>query len=107
MNTTRHAITCKTLAILAVLLVSLVLAFRQFRKTEKGRSAIDRFLLRLPGAGSLLQKLAVARFARHVGIAFQILNDLDDWDDDQPNKGNTGTDVLGGRPTVLWALAPD
>jgi geranylgeranyl pyrophosphate synthase len=48
---------------------------------------------------------AVARFARHLGIAFQILNDLDDWDEDQPNKRHSGTDVLGGRPTVLWALA--
>jgi geranylgeranyl pyrophosphate synthase len=48
---------------------------------------------------------AVARFARHLGVAYQILNDLEDWDDEQPNKQAHGTDVLGGRPTVLWALA--
>jgi geranylgeranyl pyrophosphate synthase len=46
----------------------------------------------------------VARFSRYLGVAFQMLNDLDDWRD-SPNKRAAGTDVLGGRPTVLWALA--
>ncbi|UUO07931.1 polyprenyl synthetase family protein [Blastopirellula sp. J2-11] len=44
-------------------------------------------------------------FARHVGVAFQILNDLKDWRGDSDNKLSAGGDVLGGRPTVLWALA--
>jgi geranylgeranyl pyrophosphate synthase len=48
---------------------------------------------------------AAARFARHLGVAYQIVNDLDDWDTGQPSKGESGTDILGGRPTVLWALA--
>lgn len=48
---------------------------------------------------------AAARFARHLGVAYQILNDLDDWQDHQPNKQHGGRDVLGGRPTVLWAMA--
>jgi geranylgeranyl pyrophosphate synthase len=47
----------------------------------------------------------VARFAKHLGTAFQILNDLQDWHGDQHNKLSRGGDVLGGRPTVLWALA--
>jgi geranylgeranyl pyrophosphate synthase len=47
----------------------------------------------------------LARLARHVGVAFQILNDLDDWSDHQPNKRSAGGDALGRRPTVLWALA--
>ena len=34
-----------------------------------------------------------------------MINDLDDWQVDQPNKRESGTDLLGGRPTVLWALA--
>lgn len=51
------------------------------------------------------QHLAIARFARHVGVGFQILNDLDDWEAWQPNKRAVGTDVLGGRPTLLAALA--
>lgn len=47
----------------------------------------------------------LAAFARHLGVAFQILNDLDDWEQDDHNKLAAGGDVLGGRPTVLWALA--
>lgn len=47
----------------------------------------------------------IAKFSRHLGVAYQILNDLEDWNDHQPNKQAQGTDVLGGRPTVLWALA--
>ena len=45
------------------------------------------------------------QLARHLGIAFQILNDLKDWHGDQDNKMAAGLDTLGGRPTILWALA--
>lgn len=44
-------------------------------------------------------------FARNIGVAFQILNDLGDWEGDLNNKLQAGGDVLGGRPTLLWALA--
>jgi geranylgeranyl pyrophosphate synthase len=47
----------------------------------------------------------IKQFARNLGVAFQILNDLSDWDGDDHNKLAAGGDVLGGRPTVLWALA--
>jgi geranylgeranyl pyrophosphate synthase len=47
----------------------------------------------------------VRQFARNLGVAFQILNDLQDWRGDQHNKLAAGGDVLGGRPTILWALA--
>jgi len=47
------------------------------------------------------------QFAKHLGVAFQILNDLKDWQGDQDNKLSAGLDTLGGRPTVLWALALD
>jgi len=47
----------------------------------------------------------IRNFSRHVGVAFQILNDLKDWRGDDDNKLSAGGDVLGGRPTVLWALA--
>jgi geranylgeranyl pyrophosphate synthase len=47
----------------------------------------------------------IGQFARHLGVAFQILNDLNDWQGDSHNKLLAGGDVLGGRPTVLWALA--
>jgi len=59
---------------------------------------------RLRGAIGNYQE-AFRRFARHVGIAFQILNDLKDWESDEGNKKSIGADLLGGRPTVLWALA--
>ena len=45
------------------------------------------------------------QFAKHLGVAFQILNDLKDWQGDDDNKLSAGLDTLGGRPTVLWALA--
>ncbi len=49
----------------------------------------------------------IKSFARNLGVAFQILNDLKDWDGDDNNKLVAGGDTLGGRPTVLWALALD
>lgn len=45
------------------------------------------------------------QFARNLGVAFQILNDLADWEGDDHNKLACGGDALSGRPTVLWALA--
>ncbi|MDX1948500.1 MAG: polyprenyl synthetase family protein [Pirellulaceae bacterium] len=57
-------------------------------------------------AGAAEQYLEpIKQFARNLGVAFQILNDLNDWDGDNHNKLSAGGDVLGGRPTVLWALA--
>lgn len=57
-------------------------------------------------AGSLTNLIEpLQSFCQHLGIAFQILNDLKDWKADQDNKLGLGLDALGGRPTVLWALA--
>ena len=52
-------------------------------------------------------RTAVGKFARNVGVAFQILNDLKDWEGDDNNKLEAGGDICGGRPTILWALALD
>ena len=60
--------------------------------------------LRLAGPAESYRQ-PIARYARQLGVAFQILNDLDDWQTDPAHKGPSGADVLGGRPTVLWALA--
>lgn len=60
--------------------------------------------LRLAGPVDALLD-AMRSFSRSIGIAFQILNDLQDWREDETNKGSAGGDVLGGRPTVLWSLA--
>ena len=38
----------------------------------------------------------VAEFSRNLGVAFQILNDLKDWDGDSDNKLVAGQDVLAG-----------
>lgn len=54
-----------------------------------------------PLAGSEL----VSQFCRHVGVAFQVLNDLNDWQGDRDNKLMAGQDALALRPTVLLALA--
>ena len=47
----------------------------------------------------------IRTFSRNLGVAFQILNDLGDFSGDESNKLTAGGDVIGGRPTVLWALA--
>ena len=49
----------------------------------------------------------IRQFARNLGVAFQILNDLGDWQGDDNNKMAAGLDTLAGRPTVLLALALD
>lgn len=47
----------------------------------------------------------IPQFARHVGVGFQVLNDLKDWHGDENNKLVAGQDALTLRPTVLLALA--
>jgi geranylgeranyl pyrophosphate synthase len=60
--------------------------------------------VRLAGPAENYEK-AVADFSRHLGVAFQILNDLKDWNGDEDNKLLAGQDVLAARPTLLLALA--
>jgi geranylgeranyl pyrophosphate synthase len=60
--------------------------------------------IRLAGPAGPYRDAAV-RFARHLGVAYQILNDLDDWCEHGANERPSGADLLGRRPTVLWALA--
>jgi geranylgeranyl pyrophosphate synthase len=48
---------------------------------------------------------AIGAYALHVGTGFQILNDLKDWAGDVENDRRAAGDLLGGRPTVMWALA--
>ena len=59
---------------------------------------------RLANQGQALRD-PMKKFARNMGVAFQILNDLKDWQGDDDNKLASGADVLGGRPTLLYALA--
>lgn len=60
--------------------------------------------IRLAGPAAEHQR-AVGRFARHLGVGYQIVNDLDDWTTTHGNKRRSGGDVLAGRPTLLLALA--
>jgi geranylgeranyl pyrophosphate synthase len=60
--------------------------------------------LRLAGPADQYEK-PVQEFAKNLGVAFQILNDLKDWDGDSDNKLLAGQDVLSARPTLLLALA--
>lgn len=53
--------------LVGALLIALVLAFRRYYKTEKGRGAVDDYLLRLPIFGSLIRKVAIAKFTRTLG----------------------------------------
>jgi geranylgeranyl pyrophosphate synthase len=60
--------------------------------------------LRLAGPAEQYEKM-VTEFSRQLGVAFQILNDLKDWEGDDDNKLVAGQDVLSARPTLLLALA--
>ncbi|HZT82374.1 MAG TPA: polyprenyl synthetase family protein, partial [Gemmataceae bacterium] len=60
--------------------------------------------LRLAGPAEPYEK-AVAEFSKNLGVAFQVLNDLKDWEGDTDNKLVAGQDVLAARPTLLLALA--
>jgi geranylgeranyl pyrophosphate synthase len=60
--------------------------------------------VRLAGPADAHEK-AIAEFSKNLGVAFQILNDLKDWDGDDDNKLVAGQDVLAARPTLLLALA--
>ena len=50
-----------------ILIVGIIFLFRRVRKTAKGKYTIDKFILRMPFAGSLAKKYAVARFSRTLG----------------------------------------
>jgi geranylgeranyl diphosphate synthase, type II len=56
-------------------------------------------------AGVTVEPLALRRFATFLGEAFQIQNDLDDWQEDDDRKRHRGRDALAGRPTILRAFA--
>jgi geranylgeranyl pyrophosphate synthase len=60
--------------------------------------------LRMAGQTEKYEEMVVG-FSRHLGVAFQILNDLKDWSTDMQNKRIVGQDALAMRPTLLLALA--
>ncbi|WP_417393114.1 polyprenyl synthetase family protein [Gimesia sp.] len=60
--------------------------------------------IRMTGSVGKYEAL-ISSFSRHIGVGFQILNDLKDWQGDDNNKLISGQDALAMRPTLLLALA--
>lgn len=73
-------------------------------KTSPAFEAAVALGVRLGGADPA-RVAALDRYARHVGTGFQVLNDLKDWAGDLENDRREAGDLIGGRPTLLWALA--
>lgn len=59
----------------------------------------------LRAAGLQLPDETLKQFAMYVGEAYQVLNDLEGWEEDGSNKESLGRDFLAGRPTILQAFA--
>jgi type IV pilus assembly protein PilC len=57
--------------IMVAALVGCVFAVRSYYRTENGKSTIDALLLKVPIFGSLIRKVAVARFTRTLGTLVQ------------------------------------
>ena len=58
----------------------------------------------LEGDGLRVDPALLQRYCRLVGVAYQVLNDLGDWTEDDGNKLVSGQDLLAARPTMLRAL---
>jgi len=58
----------------------------------------------LEGDGLRVDLVLLQRYCRLVGVAYQVLNDLGDWTEDDGNKLVSGQDLLAARPTMLRAL---
>lgn len=57
--------------LLAAGLAAAVVGIGRWSRTEKGRKAIDRFVLRVPLFGTMVLKVATARLARNLGTLLQ------------------------------------
>ena len=63
-------------------------------------------LVGLRGAGPVdAWTEVVAAYCRYLGVAYQVLNDLKDWQSDTRDKLVAGQDLLSMRPTILQAFA--
>ena len=92
-NCQRLLDTLENLKIIALVALEHVRANRDEFVNNATKAQIDKY-----------EKMIID-FSRHLGVAFQILNDLKDWDGDSDNKMVAGQDVLSARPTLLLALA--
>lgn len=53
--------------VIAIVIAGIVYAINRYHKTYKGRRVIDGILLKMPVLGTVLRKIAVARFCRTLG----------------------------------------
>lgn len=58
----------------------------------------------LRAAGAKVERALLRRYATYVGEAYQVQDDLADWDE---SADKIGRDVLSGRPTILRAFAAE
>ena len=59
----------------------------------------------LRAAGAEFDAAALKQYSVYVGEAYQILNDLDDWEENEQNKVAVGRDARAERPTLMRAFA--
>ena len=59
----------------------------------------------LQAAGVNLPMDVLAQFSSYIGEGYQVLNDLEDWEEEGSSKGSPGRDFAAGRPTILQAFA--
>ena len=57
----------KNVVFVIVVVAGVVFAYKQYYKTRVGRETVDRFMLKMPLFGDLIQKTATARFCRTFG----------------------------------------
>jgi len=50
------------------ILVVLLFVFKRWHRTERGKLAVDKFLLKTPVIGGVIRKTAIARFTRTLGV---------------------------------------
>ncbi|MBF0119967.1 MAG: type II secretion system inner membrane protein GspF [Desulfobacterales bacterium] len=53
--------------LMILIMIGMIFSIKAFKKTKKGRLFYDKTMLFSPGIGTLIQKLAVARFTRTLG----------------------------------------
>ena len=54
-----------------IAVIAFIFAFREYRKTEKGKYTIDRYVLKIPVIGSLIHKIYISRMIRIFGLLYK------------------------------------
>jgi len=54
-----------------IAVIALIFAYREYKKTEKGRYNIDKYTLKIPIIGTLIHKIYVSRMIRILGLLYK------------------------------------